>query len=87
MSEVNEEYICEDCANTSLVPNQVCTVCGGKMTPLDAPVASKVKAESDDLELSTEDDLPTTDEGHQSLEALQEKEEEDEPPYGYGNDE
>lgn len=83
-----QEYICDECGNTTPIPNEHCPVCGAPMTALGSttPATKKRVVEGDD-----DDDIDGTaynEDGMESLEQLKAKEsEEDDEPYGYGNDE
>lgn len=40
-------YICDECGNTTPIPDEVCSVCGGKMTSLDAEETAKEKTDGE----------------------------------------
>lgn len=84
-----EEYICEECGNTTPVPNDFCPSCGSPMTPLHAtPDKAKPEEEEDDNDFSKLHDGIGEETGEESLEALradEEKESEDEYTGGFND--
>ncbi len=83
----NEEYMCDECGNTTPIPNDNCPVCGGKMSPLHEDDSKKKNFEDDDLENDDFSDLHDgigEDTGEESLETLR-AEEEDESEEDYHN--
>ena len=77
---IAEEYMCDSCGNVTLIPNEVCSVCGGPMTNLAGE--AKPAAKGDDDASESDDplaDIPSdgSDGTPLSLEALQEEEGED----------
>ena len=66
------QYVCEHCGRTTLIPNDVCSECGGTMIPLGEPEV-KAKAEDDDEALT--DDTNDAGGHYESLEALRDEEE------------
>lgn len=60
-------YMCQECGNTTPIPDEVCSSCGGKMLPLD------------DGEEHIADDLHGEGDGgnEESLDALRDREEEE----------
>lgn len=85
---ITQEFACESCGNTTPIPNETCTVCGGKMFDVNAPTKpSKAIATGDETDDEIDDsaEAPSEeDEGtFESLEDLQAKEaaEDDESDY------
>ncbi len=87
---VDQEFICEDCGNTTPVPNEICSSCSGHMISLDAKPKKGETAEGDD-DVDTLDFSDTEEVGGsstvESLEDLQAKEAEDDQPLYNTDDE
>jgi len=71
----DEQYICEECGNTSPVANDHCSNCGAPMSALhdEKPKAKVLAGESED-DLSDET-VSESEDGSTSLEALADEEE------------
>lgn len=84
--QLQEEYMCAACGFTTPVPNDACPSCGAQMDSLGpaAPVADESEESDDphDINLTDEQIAAGNEDGTESLEALQEKEgEEDRAEY------
>ncbi len=83
---VDQEFICEDCGNTTPIPNEICSSCGGHMISLDAKPKKGEAAEGDEdadiLGISDTEEVGDSS-TVESLEDLQAKEaeEDDQPLY------
>lgn len=84
--------MCEDCGNTTPVPNEICSSCGGRMIALNSSKADSVDDEisginSPDSESDVEPEDHESSFAEESLERLQEEEaaEDEQEPYGYNN--
>lgn len=71
----HEEYICDNCGNTTTVPNDTCPSCGGRLTILGSQTDGESEKDEDDGSTDT-----MTDEGHTSLDALRAQEEQEDTP-------
>jgi len=75
-----EDYICEQCGNTTPVPNEFCPSCGAPMpTTHKAPAATRAPADGaeDDDTLFDDETAGFNGDGTESLDALREEEAED----------
>lgn len=90
MDVVDQKFVCGDCGNTTPVPNEVCTSCGGHMITLGAkPTKTEVKDDDTDDELTDEGtaDGAGDEPAVESLEDLQAKEAEEDEPFFNTDDE
>lgn len=77
MKDDQDSYICGECGNTSPVPNEECSNCGGKMMPAGA-----------DFETPHSDDEAATDDfgGPKVVSLEEEGEKEARDDYDYGDE-